>query len=245
MDGFAIDFDVSCRGERNQGELVADNEIHFFCPWIGFVIVNITEIICATSDKFDVNHIFQSPAYVLSGHRVLSVVLESRVYDKGFGISDTILTFEGVLGENLDEECLTEIVRVFFAGLVIDTEDSGHVIVVNFLASVIDQVIGNLSQSIDITDFEAAFDVFLQDGTNLRFNSLVVYVAVQLFHQFRAAQSRVQLQEHQGNFPFRREERPASQLRPHAFPYQTEVLCHFAERKQFRILPNSLFSRVE
>ena len=69
--------------------------------------------------------------------------------------------------------------------------------------------------------------------------------AVQLFHQFRAAQSRVHLQEHQGNFPFRSEERPASQLRPHAFPYQTEVLCHLAERKQFRILPNSLFSKVE
>ena len=50
---------------------------------------------------------------------------------------------------------------------------------------------------------------------------LVVDVAVQLFQQFRTAESRVHLQEHQGNFPFRREERPASQLRPHAFPYQT------------------------
>ena len=74
---------------------------------------------------------------------------------------------------------------------------------------------------------------------------LVVDVAVQLFQQFRAALSRVHLQEHQGNFPFRSEERPASQLRPHAFPYQTEVLCHLAERKQFRILTNSLFSKVE
>ena len=74
---------------------------------------------------------------------------------------------------------------------------------------------------------------------------LVVHVAVQLFHQFRAAQSRVHLQEHQGNFPFRSKGRPASQLRPHAFPYQTEVLCHLAEREQFRILPNSLFSKVE
>ena len=27
-------------------------------------------------------------------------------------------------------------------------------------------MIGNLSQSIDITDFEAAFDVFLQDGAD-------------------------------------------------------------------------------
>ena len=61
---------------------------------------------------------------------------------------------------------------------------------------------------------------------------LVVDVAVQLFHQFRAAQSRVHLQEHQGNFPFRSEERPASQLRPHAFPYRTEVLRHLAEREQ-------------
>lgn len=74
---------------------------------------------------------------------------------------------------------------------------------------------------------------------------LVVYVDVQLFQQFRTAESRVHLQEHQGNFPFRREERPASQLRPHAFPCQTEVLCHLAEREQFRILPNSLFSKVE
>ena len=61
---------------------------------------------------------------------------------------------------------------------------------------------------------------------------LIVYVAVQLFQQFRTDQSRVHLQEHQGNFPFRREELPASQFRPHAFPYQTEVLCHLAEREQ-------------
>ena len=80
---------------------------------------------------------------------------------------------------------------------------------------------------------------------SLLLNSLVVDVAVQLFHQFRAAESSVHLQEHQGHFPFRREERFASQLRPHAFPYQTEVLCHLAERKQFCILPNSLFSKVE
>ena len=33
--------------------------------------------------------------------------------------------------------------------------------------------------------------------------------------------------------PFRREEGLAFQLRPHAFPYQTEVLSHLAERKQF------------
>ena len=61
---------------------------------------------------------------------------------------------------------------------------------------------------------------------------LVVDVAVHLFHQFRAAESSVHLQEHQDHFPFRREERLASQLRPHAFPYQTEVLCHLAKRKQ-------------
>ena len=71
-----------------------------------------------------------------------------------------------MLGENLDEECLTEKVCVFFAGLVIDTEDSGHVVVVNFLTGVVDQMIGNLSEGIDITDFEAAFDVFLQDGAD-------------------------------------------------------------------------------
>ena len=58
----------------------------------------------------------------------------------------------------------------------------------------------------------------------------VVDVAVQLFRQFRTGQSRVHLQEYQGNFLFRSEERPASQLRPHAFPHQTEVLCHLAER---------------
>ena len=61
---------------------------------------------------------------------------------------------------------------------------------------------------------------------------LVVDVAVQLFNQFRTAESRVHLQEHQGHFPFRSEERLASQFRPHAFPYQTEVLCHLAKRKQ-------------
>lgn len=61
---------------------------------------------------------------------------------------------------------------------------------------------------------------------------LVVDVAVQLFQLFRAAESRVHLQEHQSHFPFRREERLASQLRPHAFPYQTEFICHLAEREQ-------------
>lgn len=61
---------------------------------------------------------------------------------------------------------------------------------------------------------------------------LVVDVAVQLFQLFRAAESRVHLQEHQGHFPFRREERLAPKLRPHAFPYQTEFICHLAEREQ-------------
>ena len=36
----------------------------------------------------------------------------------------------------------------------------------NFLAGVIEQVFGDLSQNIDIKDFEAAFDVFLQDGAD-------------------------------------------------------------------------------
>lgn len=67
---------------------------------------------------------------------------------------------------------------------------------------------------------------------NLLLNPLVVDVAVQLFQQFRTAESRVHLQKHQGHFPFRSEERLASQLRPHAFPYQTEVLCHLAKREQ-------------
>lgn len=74
---------------------------------------------------------------------------------------------------------------------------------------------------------------------------MVVDVAVQLLQPHRAAESRIHLQEQQGHFPSRSEERPASQLRPHAFHYQTEVLCHLAEREQFRILPNSLFSKVE
>ena len=50
--------------------------------------------------------------------------------------------------------------------------------------------------------------------------------------QLRTAESSEHLQEHQDHFPFKSEERLASQLRPHAFPYQTEVLCHLAERKQ-------------
>ena len=50
--------------------------------------------------------------------------------------------------------------------------------------------------------------------------------------QFRAAESSVHLQEHLGHFPFRREERPAAQLRPHAFPYQIKVLFHLAEKEQ-------------
>ena len=58
---------------------------------------------------------------------------------------------------------------------------------------------------------------------------LVADVAVQLFHQFRAAESRVHLQEHQGHFPFRSEERLASQRRSHAFPNQPEVICYLAE----------------
>lgn len=60
---------------------------------------------------------------------------------------------------------------------------------------------------------------------------LVMDVTVQLFQQFRTAESSVHLQEHQGYFPFRCEEGLASQLRSHAFPYKTEVLCHLAERE--------------
>ena len=50
--------------------------------------------------------------------------------------------------------------------------------------------------------------------------------------QLRTAESSVHLQEHQGYFPFRCEEGLASQLRSHAFPYKTEVLCHLVEREQ-------------
>ncbi len=56
--------------------------------------------------------------------------------------------------------------------------------------------------------------------------------AVQLFQQFRTAESSVHLQEHQGHFPFKCEEGFSSQLRSHAFPYKTEVLCHLVERDQ-------------
>ena len=63
------------------------------------------------------------------------------------------------------------------------------------------------------------------------FGSRVASVSSDLF-RFDPKQSLVHLQEHQGHFPFRSEERPASRLRPHAFPYQTEVICHLAEREQ-------------
>ncbi len=65
---------------------------------------------------------------------------------------------------------------------------------------------------------------------------LVVDVAVQLFQQFRTAESSVHLQEHQGHFPFRCEEGLASQPRPHALPYQIKDLCHLAEREQEQLL---------
>ena len=61
---------------------------------------------------------------------------------------------------------------------------------------------------------------------------LVMAVVVQLFQQFRTAESCIHLQEHQGHFSFRCEEVLASQLRSHAFPYKTEVLCHLVEREQ-------------
>ncbi len=61
---------------------------------------------------------------------------------------------------------------------------------------------------------------------------LVMDVAVQLFQQFRTAESSVYLQEHQGHFPFKCEKGLSSQLRSHAFPYKTEVLRHLVEREQ-------------
>ena len=61
---------------------------------------------------------------------------------------------------------------------------------------------------------------------------LVVDVDVQLFQQFRTAESSVHLQEHQGHFPFRCEDGLASQFRSRAFPYKTEVICHLVEREQ-------------
>lgn len=164
VDGFAIKNNVSGRGECNQSDVVADDKVHFLCPGIGLVVINVPKIIRAAPEDLDVNHVFQSPADVLSCHRVLAVVLESRVNYMGLRVPDPVLALEGVLGENLDEECLAEIVRVFFAGLVDDAEEARHVVVVDFLTGVIDQVVCNLPESIDIADFEAPFDVILQDG---------------------------------------------------------------------------------
>lgn len=56
---------------------------------------------------------------------------------------------------------------------------------------------------------------------------LVVDVPVQLFHQFRTAQSGVHLQEHQRHLPLRREVCSASSLRSHALPGQTEILLRY------------------
>ena len=49
---------------------------------------------------------------------------------------------------------------------------------------------------------------------------LVVEIPIQLFHQFRTAQSRVHFQEHQRNLSLRRKIRPVSSLHSHALPCQ-------------------------
>ena len=61
---------------------------------------------------------------------------------------------------------------------------------------------------------------------------LVVNVAVQLFHQLRAAQSDVHLQEHQCDLTFRREIWLPSSPWPQAPACQPEVLRHLTQRKQ-------------
>ena len=145
---------------------VADDKVHFLSPGICFVVVNIAEVVCTSAEKFDVNNVFQPPADVFSGHRVLTVVLETEIYNIGFLAPDPVLALEGVLGEYLDQNSLTEVVRVFLAGFVADTEDAGHVIVVDFLASVVDQMICNLSESINVADLETALDVLFQNGAD-------------------------------------------------------------------------------
>ena len=70
---------------------------------------------------------------------------------------------------------------------------------------------------------------------------LVVDVAVQQFQQFRAAESRVCLQEHQGHFPFRSEERLESQLGLILFLTRPKLSAISRRGINFFILPNSLF----
>ena len=71
-----------------------------------------------------------------------------------------------MLGQNLDEECLAQIVSVFLAGLVADAEDFGHFFIIDLLTGVVDKMPRNLPESLDVADFVAALDVFLQNGVD-------------------------------------------------------------------------------
>lgn len=81
-----------------------------------------------------------------------------------------------MLGQNLDEECLPQIVSVFLAGLVADAEDFGHIFIIDLLTCAVDKMTRNLPESPYVTDFVASLDVFLQNGVDkaLNITSLVL-----------------------------------------------------------------------
>ena len=71
-----------------------------------------------------------------------------------------------MLRQHLNKKRLPEIVRVFLASLVADTKDSRHIVVVDFLTGIVNEMICNLPEGINVADLEATLDVFLQDGPN-------------------------------------------------------------------------------
>jgi hypothetical protein len=75
-----------------------------------------------------------------------------------------------MLRQHLDKKSLPEIVRVFLASLIADTKDSRHIVVVDFLTGIVNEMICNLPESINVADIEAALDVFLHDGPDETLN---------------------------------------------------------------------------
>lgn len=90
--------------------------------------------------------------------------MKTWVDDVRFGISDSLLALVGMLGEKLYQECLAQIVHVFPCCLVCDAHQLCNVVIVDFLACIVDQMVGNLAQGIRMPYVETLLDVFCDDS---------------------------------------------------------------------------------
>ena len=98
LESFFSFYIVGYLNEFHSLVLIAYNEVDFLRTRTLLVIINIQKRVRASAQKFNVNDIFQAPPNVLCSKGIVTIVLKTRIYDISLGISDALLTLEGMLG---------------------------------------------------------------------------------------------------------------------------------------------------